>query len=102
MAKELASEVARNHNWADRVNSEINAQINFASEWGSTLPGAALPTTIEEAIERKEAELREAKARCEKSVWETTASGLGAGPSLDTFKTDFGKKRLAELTPADE
>mmetsp|Transcript_21287 Transcript_21287/g.50125 ORF Transcript_21287/g.50125 Transcript_21287/m.50125 type:complete len:101 (-) Transcript_21287:86-388(-) len=100
MAKELASEVARNHNWADRVDSEINAQINFASEWGSTLT-QQLPRTIEEAIEAKEAELREAKARCAIPAWQTTTSGIGHGKSLDTFKSDFGKRRCEELMPAD-
>lgn len=82
------------------MDSEINAQINFASEWGSTLT-QKLPRTIEEAIEEKEAELRELKAKCSIPAWETTTSSVGVGKNLDTFKTDYGKRRNEELMPAD-
>lgn len=93
--------VAQNSNWSDRVDSEIKAQIHFATEWGSTLR-EKLPATVEEAIEAKEAELAEAKARSAAPTWETTTHGnVGRGENLDTFKLPNGKRKNKELMPSD-
>lgn len=45
----------------DRINAEINSQIGFGAAWGDLVPGA--PRSIEEAIDKKKAEIEELRMK---------------------------------------
>lgn len=99
MSKTKISEVAENHNWIDRVNSEIRSQLNYASEWGATL-STKLPPTVEAQIEAKERELDEAKAKAAGSRFSTTSTVYGHGTTLERFGVaEYGAKTAKDLMP---
>mmetsp|Transcript_13748 Transcript_13748/g.37502 ORF Transcript_13748/g.37502 Transcript_13748/m.37502 type:complete len:105 (-) Transcript_13748:70-384(-) len=100
MSKATVTEVAENHNWVDRVNSEINSQLKYATEWGATLK-EKLPATLDEMIAEREAELKALKSKSHVPSWETTASAVGKGPTLEAFGTSpFALKQDRDLMPS--
>lgn len=97
MAQPKITEVAENHNWIDRVNSEIRSQLSYASEWGATLK-QKLPPTVEDQIEAKVAELEEAKAQVRDAGFSTTSTVYGNGKTLERFGVaGHGKRRMHDL-----
>jgi hypothetical protein len=52
--------VSENFDWRQRIDKEINSQLNYAKDWGSILDDDRKPpSSLDEAIEAKKKEIEE-------------------------------------------
>lgn len=76
----------------DRINAEINSQIGFGAAWGDLVPGA--PRSIEEAIDKKKAEIEELRKKL--------ASVAGPAVAKDALATTSRAQFIDAVRPSPE
>lgn len=80
------AEISKIQNWRARVESEVNAQLKFANDWG-TLMEKPPATSVEEEIALKKAELAALRASFGGEGAASTSSSVhGAGADLEVFR----------------